>query len=81
MTDPGVDCWGCGAEPSVDGTLGASCRVQLSVRRHDPDTPRLNEMIARLESDVYSRLCWSCEVELSTAISGLCPVCEAELRR
>ena len=66
---------------SVDRRLGESCRAQLSERRTDDRTPRLNEMIAKLEGDVYTRLCWNCEVELSTAISGLCPVCEAELRR
>lgn len=82
MTIPSTtDCWGCDAEASIDGTLGAACRAQLSARRTDPTTPRLNEMIAKLEGDVYTRLCWNCEVELSTAISGLCPVCEAELRR
>lgn len=80
MTEQPV-CWGCDAEPAVDGSLGASCRTQLSERRTADRTPRLNEMIAALEGDVYTRLCWNCEVELSTAISGLCPVCEAELRR
>ena len=79
-TDSG-GCWGCGAEASIDGTLGTACRAQLTVRGTDPATPRLNEMIAKLEGDVYTRLCWNCDVELSTAISGLCPVCEAELRR
>lgn len=80
MSEP-ERCWACDAEPSIDGSLGESCRAQLSERRTDDRTPRLNEMIAKLEGDVYTRLCWNCEVELSTAISGLCPVCEAELRR
>lgn len=81
MSDPADACWGCGAEAPVDGTLGDRCRAQLSERRTDERTPRLNAMIAKLEDDVYTRLCWNCEVELSTAISGLCPVCESELRR
>lgn len=73
-------CWGCGREPAIDGTLGEACRAQLHERRPDPSTPRLNDMLARLD-DGYTRLCWNCEVELSTSISGLCPVCEGELRR
>ncbi len=78
---PGDDCWGCGHEPAIEGTLGASCRRQLSARRRDEATPRLNAMLDKLSGDVYTRLCWNCEVELSTAISGLCPVCESTLRR
>lgn len=76
---PGDDCWGCGREPGVDGSLGTACRRQLAERRTDPTTPRLNEMIAKLE-DVYQRLCWNCRAELATAISGLCPDCESVLR-
>ncbi len=81
MTELANDCWGCAAESSIDGTLGTACRAQLAGRRTEDRTPRLNEMIAKLEGDVYTRLCWNCEVELSTAISGLCPRCESELRR
>lgn len=81
MSDIDDRCWGCGNEASIDGSLGTSCRAQLSERRTDESTPRLNEMIAKLEGDVYTRLCWNCGVELSTTISGLCPVCESELRR
>lgn len=81
MTEIGERCWGCGVEPPIEGSLGAACRAQLAERRTDDATPRLNAMIAKLEGDVYTRLCWNCEVELSTAISGLCPVCEGELRR
>ncbi len=83
MTSPAEDatsCWGCQREPAIDGTLGASCRIQLRERRPDAATPRLNEMLRRLD-DGYSRLCWNCHVEVSTAISGLCPICEADLRR
>lgn len=75
------DCWGCDDEPAIDGSLGERCRVQLAQRREDPSTPRLNAMIQRLAADVYTRLCWDCGTELSTAISGLCPVCETEIRR
>lgn len=74
------DCWGCGREPSVDGTLGERCRVQLAELHTDPDTPRLNEMITKLDG-VYHRLCWNCEVELAANLSGLCPRCEDTLRR
>lgn len=74
------DCWGCGREPSVDGTLGERCRIQLAELRTDPETPRLNEMITKLDG-VYHRLCWNCEVELSANLSGLCPRCEETLRR
>ena len=81
MGDPDDACWGCGDEPPIEGTLGARCRAQLAERRTDDRTPRLNAMIATLEGDVYTRLCWNCGVELSTAISGLCPMCENELRR
>lgn len=81
MDERPSDCWGCGREATVDGSLGTACRAQLGERRLDESTPRLNEMITTLEHDVYTRLCWNCEVELSTAISGLCPVCESELRR
>ncbi len=81
MPDDPSDCWGCRREPAIDGSLGVACRAQLGERRRDDRTPRLNEMIATLEDDVYTRLCWNCEVELSTAISGLCPMCESELRR
>lgn len=73
-------CWGCGREEPVDGGLGASCRAQLRDRRRDPSTPRLDAMLDRLD-DGYTRLCWNCQVELSTSISGLCPLCEDELRR
>jgi hypothetical protein len=75
-----TSCWGCAREPGIDGTLGARCRTQLAQRRTDPATPRLNAMVERL-ADVYSQLCWNCEVELAAGISGLCPGCEAELRR
>lgn len=73
-------CWGCEREAPVDGTLGESCRAQLREGRRDPATPRIDAMLDRLE-DGYTRLCWNCQVELSTSISGLCPLCEAELRR
>ena len=79
MGDAGT-CWGCGREDPVDGTLGESCRSQLREGRRDPATPRIDAMLDRL-ADGYTRLCWNCQVELSTAISGLCPPCEAELRR
>ncbi len=79
--DPAHDCWGCGREPSVEGTLGEACRHLLATRTTDPATPRVNEMVARLRGDVYARLCWNCEAALSEAISGLCPLCESELRR
>ncbi len=75
-----TDCWGCKAEPSIDGTLGASCRDQMAARRPDPATPKLNAHIAKLD-DIYTRLCWNCRIEVSQAISGLCPMCEDELRR
>ena len=54
--------------------------AQLREGRRDPATPRIDAMLDRL-ADGYTRLCWNCQVELSTAISGLCPLCEAELRR
>lgn len=75
------DCWGCHREEPIDGGLGSACRTQLAERRRDPATPALNAMIDKLATDVYTRLCWNCGVELSTALSGLCPVCESELRR
>ena len=79
MADAG-SCWGCAREPSIDGTLGTSCRTRLREGRRDPSTPRIDAMLDRLD-DGYTRLCWNCQVELSTAVSGLCPLCEAELRR
>lgn len=73
------DCWGCAGEPAIDAALGAACRAQLSERRQDPATPRLNAMITQLEG-VYARLCWNCEVAISTTLGGLCPRCDAVLR-
>ena len=78
MTDP-HDCWGCETEPSIDDGLGAQCRTQLAERRIDPSTPKLNDLIHKLDS-VYERLCWNCESDLSKTLAGLCPRCHLELR-
>lgn len=77
MTEP--ICWGCGDEPAIDDALGANCRTQLAERRTDPATPRLNDLIGKLDS-VYERLCWNCESELSKTLAGLCPRCHIEIR-
>lgn len=73
------DCWGCEAEPGIDGTLGDACRHRVATRTKDPATPRLHPLIDRLD-DVYSHLCWHCSSDLSTTLAGLCPACHRRLR-
>ncbi len=80
MTDPGEPvCWGCGDEPAIDDALGLRCRRQLAERRPDPATPKLNDLVERLDS-VYAHLCWNCECAVATTLAGLCPRCHRDLR-
>lgn len=76
---PTTDCWGCRDEVPDEHGLGPACRRRLAEGVRDPSTPRLNELLDRLDSP-YERLCWQCASRLATTLAGLCPSCHRELR-